>query len=429
MTPKKESLWMRQQKAPHFSTQCPPYQRTRGNTTLVIIHYLCDLEVALIKGMNVNMVDLSAVHARLANELDPAIMNVVRSGAYIKGPDVSAFEEELAKYLGVKHVISCANGTDALQLALMSLGIPKGAQIITTAQSFIATAEAAALLGYEPVFVDVKDDYNIDEKQIEAAITDKTAAIMPVHLFGNPCDLSAISLVARKFSLYVVEDTAQALGAEYEIDGKKMKAGTAGTIGCTSFFPTKNLGCMGDGGAVWTNDDNLARRLRMLASHGTEKKYHNTAIGINSRLDTIQAAVLRVKLRYLDEFNVRRRKIATMYNSLLSDLREYTTLPEYGSETTTHVYHQYTIALKGNAEQRDAVQKRLKERGVATMIYFPVALHRLPVFAEANKDKHLPNAERLMDNVISLPMHTELSESEVRYVCQQLREVIREIYG
>lgn len=379
--------------------------------------------------MNVKMVDLSALHARLASELDPAIMSVVKSGAYIKGPDVCAFEEELARYLGVKHVISCGNGTDALQLALMALDIPKGAQIITTAQSFISTAEAAALLGYEPVFVDVKDDYNIDEKQIEAAITEKTAAIIPVHLFGKSCDISAIYKVAHKFSLYVVEDTAQALGAEYEIDGERKKAGTAGNIGCTSFFPTKNLGCMGDGGAVWTNDDNLARKLRMLASHGAEKKYHNTAIGINSRLDSVQAAVLRVKLRYLDEFNARRQRIATIYNSLLEDLKDYMTLPQYGSNSNSHVYHQYTIALKGNSVQRDAVQKQLKERGVATMVYFPVALHRVPVFAEANKDKHLTNAERLMDNVLSLPMHTELTEGEIRYVCQQLREVIREIYG
>lgn len=379
--------------------------------------------------MNVKMVDLGALHARLASELDPAIMSVVKSGAYIKGADVSAFEEELAKYLGVKHVISCGNGTDALQLALMALEIPRGAQIITTAQSFIATAEAAALLGYEPIFVDVKDDYNIDEKQIEAAITEKTAAIIPVHLFGKSCELSAIYKVARKFSLYVIEDTAQALGAKYEIEGEQKKVGTAGTIGCTSFFPTKNLGCMGDGGAVWTNDDNLGRRLRMLASHGAEKKYHNTAIGINSRLDTIQAAILRVKLRYLDEFNARRQKIATIYNSLLSDLKDYMTLPQYDEKSNSHVYHQYTIALKGDSQQRDAVQKLLKERGIATMVYFPVALHRLPVFAEANKDKHLPNAERLMDNVLSLPMHTELSESEIRYVCQQLREVTREIYG
>lgn len=379
--------------------------------------------------MNVKMVDLGALHARLAQELDPAIMNVVKSGAYIKGPDVTAFEEELGDYLGVKHVTSCGNGTDALQLALMALDIPKGAQIITTAQSFIATAEAAALLGYEPVFVDVKDDYNINEELIEAAITEKTAAIIPVHLFGNPCEISAIYKVARKFSLYVIEDTAQALGAEYEIDGKKMKAGTAGIIGCTSFFPTKNLGCMGDGGAVWTNDDNIGRKLKMLATHGAEKKYHNTAIGINSRLDTIQAAVLRVKLRYLDEFNKRRREIAATYNNLLCDLKEYMTLPQHDSPTGKHVYHQYTIALKGNVEQRDTVQKLLKERGVATMVYFPVALHRLPVFAENNKNKHLPNAERLMDNVVSLPMHTELTDSEIQYVCGQLREVIREVYG
>lgn len=379
--------------------------------------------------MEIKMVDLGALHARLADELDPAIMNVVRGGAYIKGPEVSAFEEELSKYLGVKHVISCANCTDALQLALMSLNIPKGAQIITTAQSFIATAEAAALLGYEPVFVDVKNDYNINEELIEAAITEKTAAIIPVHLFGKSCNISTVCNVARKYSLFVIEDTAQALGAEYLVDGKWMKTGTAGTIGCTSFFPTKNLGCMGDGGAVWTNDDAIACKLRMLASHGSEKKYHNTAIGINSRLDSIQAAILRVKLNYLDEFNARRRKIATMYNSLLSDLKDYITLPQYDSPHNTHVYHQYTIALKGNSKQRDLVQKQLKEMGIATMVYFPVALHRLPVFAATNSDTHLPNAERLMDNVISLPMHTELSESEIRYVCQHLREIIREIYG
>lgn len=380
--------------------------------------------------MNVNMVDLGALHTRLAKELDPAIMNVVRSGAYIKGPDVSAFEEELAKYLGVKHVISCANGTDALQLALMSLDIPKGAQIITTAQSFIATAEAAALLGYEPVFVDVKDDYNIDEKLIEAAITEKTAAIIPVHLFGKSCDLSAIIKIAKKYSLYIIEDTAQALGAEYEIDGERKKAGTAGTIGCTSFFPTKNLGCMGDGGAVWTNDDNLARKLRMLASHGSEKKYHNTAIGINSRLDTIQAAVLRVKLRYLDEFNKQRREIAVMYNRLLADMEQYITLPEADEQTSRHVFHQYTIALKrGGVQEREAIREALKEKGIATMVYFPVALHKLPVFAEKNKETHLPNAEKLADRVIALPMHTELKKEEVEYVCQALREATKEAFS
>ncbi|MDO4460932.1 MAG: DegT/DnrJ/EryC1/StrS family aminotransferase [Bacteroidia bacterium] len=375
--------------------------------------------------MKVDMVDLKALHTRLANELDNAIMDVVRSGAYIKGPDVHKFEEELAQYLGVKYVISCGNGTDALQLALMSLNIPQGAEIITTAQSFIATAEAAALLGYKPVFVDVKDDYNIDVDKIEAAITNKTAAIIPVHLFGKPCEMGKILQLARKHKIHVIEDTAQALGAEYWIDGKMVKAGTAGTIGCTSFFPTKNLACMGDGGAVWTDNEQLARRLRMLATHGAEKKYHNTAIGINSRLDTIQAAILRVKLRYLDEFNAKRREIAKLYNEKLSDIQDKITLPRYEEEEIKHVYHQYTITLNSaSKEQRDTICERLKERGVSSMVYFPVALHKLPVFSEENRYITLLNAERLMDSVISLPMHTELSEEEIEYVCQMVHEVV-----
>ncbi len=378
--------------------------------------------------MKVDMVDLKALHTRLANELDTAIMDVVRSGAYIKGPDVQAFEEELADYLGVRHVIACGNGTDALQLALMSLGLPQGAEVITTAQSFIATAEAAALLGLKPVFVDVKDDYNIDVSKIEAAITAKTVAIIPVHLFGKPCDISGITRLARKFSLYVIEDTAQALGAEYICDGQKMKAGTAGTIGCTSFFPTKNLACMGDGGAVWTNDDELGRRLRMLASHGSEKKYHNTAIGINSRLDTIQAAILRVKLRHLDDFNNRRRAIATIYNKRLADIKDLITLPFFDDSYSRHVFHQYTIALnRGNAEIRDKVRDKLRERGVSSMVYFPVALHKMPVFEADNRRVSLPNAERLMDSVISLPMHTEMKSEEVEYVCQMVHEVLAEV--
>ena len=323
------------------------------------------------------MVDLYSQHRGIQNELDEAISEVLETTRFIKGPVVSAFEEELAEYLGARHVVGVGSGTAALQVAFMTLGLQPGDEIITPAFTFIATAEAAALLGLKPVFIEVEEDtFNLDPARIKDLVTERTRAIVPVHLFGQPCDMDPIMEVARQHNLFVVEDNAQSVGATY----KERSAGLIGDIGTLSFFPSKNLGALGDGGAIITNEDTLADRARMIANHGSRKKYHNEMVGINSRLDALQAAVLRVKLRHLDRFNKARQDAAVVYDRLLADQSTYQA-PARG-EFRTHVFHQYTIRCGESRSFRDDLLSFLKQRSIPHAVYYPVPLNRLPVFSD-----------------------------------------------
>ncbi len=358
----------------------------------------------------IEMVDLLPQHKRLGGEIDSAIMRVVGSGRYIKGGEVGMFEKQLAHYLGVKHVISCGNGTDALTAALMALGLNRGDEVITTPFSFIAAAEAISLLQLTPVFVDIHPgSFNINPQLLEDKITPRTKAIIPVHLYGQPADMDAILDIAARHKLFVVEDNAQSLGATFE-NGKK--AGTVGDIGCTSFFPSKNLGCMGDGGALMTNNDVFAQQIRRIVNHGSDIKYYHSQIGLNSRLDTIQAAILLVKLPHLDDFNNRRRKAADYYDAALNNIGavEIPSRVSYAS----HVFHQYTIRVKNG--ERDALKEYLDSHGVPSMIYYPVALHRQEIYEPLCKDEVLPVSELACDEVLSLPMHTELTDGQLKYI-------------
>lgn len=360
------------------------------------------------------MVDLGRLYARLRSDLEPEILRVMSGGRYINGPDVAAFEAELASYLGTRHVVGCGNGTDALRLALMSLGLREGDEVVTPAFSFVAAAEAIAACGLRPVFADIDPDtYGISPQSLEEVLTPRTRAIVPVHLFGRPCNMQAVMDVARRHNLYVIEDNAQSMGADVVVDGRTHKAGTVGHMACTSFFPSKNLACMGDGGAVMTADDDLARRVRLLASHGAAVKYHNEMIGFNSRLDSVQAAILRVKLRYLDEFNSRRRAAAMAYGKSIASGR--VSLPQVPAGAGAHVFHQYTMRVAGG--QRDALREHMRQHGISTMIYFPVALSDLPAYA-----RFAPNADRMINarkataEVLSVPMHSELDAADVAAV-------------
>ncbi|MDD2797184.1 MAG: DegT/DnrJ/EryC1/StrS family aminotransferase [Bacteroidales bacterium] len=366
------------------------------------------------------MVDLVGQYNLIREEIDNAITNVVRSAAYINGAPVKQFATNLAQYLGVKHVIPCGNGTDALQIALMVLDLQPGDEVIVPAFTYIAPAEAALLLGLKPVFVDVDaHTFNIDVSKIESAISPKTKAIIAVHLFGQSCDMEAILAVANQHNLYVIEDNAQSIGCEYcSSDGRKAKTGTMGHIGCLSFFPSKNLGCFGDGGAMLTNDDELANRLKMIANHGQEKKYYHEVVGVNSRLDTIQAAVLDVKLKHLDHYVESRRKAAQRYNELLQDC-ESVVCPKV-SDGQQHVFHQYTLQVP--AESRDALVKHLSEVGVPTMIYYPLPLHYQNAFrGKCRLSSSLAVSEHLSKTVLSLPMHTELTLEEQIFVCDEIK--------
>lgn len=365
------------------------------------------------------MVDLKGQYDRIKSEIDNAIHSVLDSSAFIKGPEVEKFEEELASYLGVKHVISCANGTDALQLALMALDLEPGDEVITSDFTFIATAEVIALLGLKPVFVDPETDtFNISASEIEKAITPKTKVIMPVHLFGQSADMEEILKIARKHKLYIIEDAAQATGAEYLFpDGTGKKAGTIGDIGCTSFFPSKNLSCYGDGGAVFTDNDNHAKKIRSIANHGSTKKYYHDNIGINSRLDAIQAAVLRVKLKYLDEYNITRRKAASFYDRQLSVTDKL--IPPYRSHKSTHIFHQYTIML--NPEIRDLMKEYLATKNIPSMVYYPVPMHKQKAYTYLGiKDSDCPLTTSLCTSVLSLPMHTELVIEQLQYITDNI---------
>ncbi|MBN2480868.1 MAG: DegT/DnrJ/EryC1/StrS family aminotransferase [Bacteroidales bacterium] len=370
------------------------------------------------------MVDLFGQYRKIRTEIDRAMQQVIESSAFIKGPEVKAFEQELARYMNAKNVISCGNGTDALQISLMALGLKPGDEVITPAFTFGATVEVIALLGMKPVFADVDPGtFNMDLNSLERAITSKTRAIIPVHLFGQCADLDRIMKLAKIHGLYVIEDAAQAISADYRPEGLAIKkAGTIGHIGCTSFFPSKNLGCFGDGGAIFTDDDDLAQDLSAITTHGMYVKYYQDLIGVNSRLDSIQAAVLRVKLRHIDEYAGLRRKAADYYDNTLRDLQGLG-LPSrvsYG----THVFHQYTIKLDGI--DRTKFRDYLKSKGIPTMIYYPVPLHLQKAFQYLGYRKgDLPVSEMLSESVVSLPMHTELNEEQLEYITGNIIEFIK----
>lgn len=366
------------------------------------------------------MVDLKSQYQRIKPQIDNAIQGVIDSCQFVKGAEVKTFEQELAQYLGVRHAIACGNGTDALQVALMALGLKPGDEVITTDFTFIATVEVIALLGLKPVLVDVdRATFNIDVKKVEKAITPRTKAIVPVHLFGQCANMEPLLKLAEKHSLYVVEDTAQGLGAEYRFsDGTVRKAGTIGTIGCTSFFPSKNLGCYGDGGALFTNDDQLAEQIRCLTNHGMKVRYHHDMIGVNSRLDTIQAAILRVKLPHLDEYNRARLAAAEKYNAALSGIAGLET--PVTAAFTTHIFHQYTLKVKNG--QRDALKKHLDEQGIPNMVYYPIPLHRQKAFEPyVTENDSFPVSETICGEVLSLPMHTELDDEQIERITLAVR--------
>lgn len=367
---------------------------------------------------DIKMVDLQKQYLRIKPEIDKAIEEVLTSTAFIQGPQVKQFAEALGKYSGAQYVIPCANGTDALQIAMMALDLKPGDEVIVPVHTYVATAEVIALLGLTPVFVDVDENtFNIDTTQIEKVITKRTKAIVPVHLYGQCADMESILAIARNYNLHVIEDAAQALGAEYTFrNGSVKTAGTMGTIGTTSFFPSKNLGCYGDGGAVFTNDAALAEKIRMIANHGQRMKYHHDIIGINSRLDTLQAAILNVKLKYLSGYTAARNKVAAYYDLHLSP-----TILQIPSRirNSTHVFHQYTLKIKD--ARRDSFQQYLTSHGIPSMIYYPVPLHLQKAYRQAGFDEEsFPVTKRLSKSVISLPIHTEMESAELEYICNTI---------
>jgi dTDP-4-amino-4,6-dideoxygalactose transaminase len=369
------------------------------------------------------MVDLKRQYQKIKPEVDAAIQHVVESAAFINGPDVHAFARELEAYLGIKHVIPCANGTDALQMALMALDLKPGDEVITPSFTYIATVEVVALLGLKPVFVDVDPDtFTINIESVRKAITPHTRAIIPVHLYGQCSDMEPLLKLASEHRIPVVEDNAQAIGGTYTFsDGCTVKTGTMGIIGCTSFFPSKNLGCYGDGGAMFTNDDALADKLRMIANHGQKVRYYHEIVGCNSRLDSIQAAILRIKLRHLDEYCDARRAAADYYDAAFASNDQIVT--PYRAPYSKHVFHQYTLQLKG--VDRDEVATALAGKQIPAMIYYPVPSHKQDMLkAFAGDNCTLPVTDMLNECVISLPIHTELTEEELRYITEGLLEVI-----
>ncbi|MEL7159399.1 MAG: DegT/DnrJ/EryC1/StrS family aminotransferase [Bacteroidota bacterium] len=370
---------------------------------------------------NIQMVDLKSQYAAMADEVDAAVLEVIRSGAFINGPAVKNFRAGLESYLGAAHVIPCANGTDALQIALMALGLKPGDEVIVPAFTYVASAEVIALLRLSPVMVDVDPrTFNVRAEDIEGAITERTKAIIPVHLYGQSCDMEPILALAKKYGLHVVEDNAQAIGASYTFaDGTVRRTGTLGDIGCTSFYPSKNLGAYGDGGAINTNSEELAAALRKVANHGQSRRYYHDVVGCNSRLDSIQAAVLNCKLSRLDGYSERRNRAAAYYDAHLQGIEGLLTPAR--QENSTHVFHQYTLRIDGG--RRDAMQEHLKAAGVPSMIYYPVALYDQEAFrgTAANAVDFLPNTDLLTKEVISLPMHSEFDEKTLAYIVDRVR--------
>lgn len=363
----------------------------------------------------INMVDLKGQYLKIKEEVNQGIMEVIETTSFIKGPAVQKFQSHLEEYLNVKHVIPCGNGTDALQVAMMALGLKPGDEVITTSFTFIATAEVIALLGLTPVLVDVNaDTYNINPDAIRKAITEKTKAIVPVHLFGQSAPMEEIMAIADEYNLFVIEDNAQAIGADYIFaDGSKKKTGTIGHLGCTSFFPSKNLGAFGDGGAIFTNDDKLAEQLRAVVNHGMKVRYYHDYVGVNSRLDSMQAAILDVKLKHLDEYCDARRTAADYYDAAFANHPKITSPFRYSK--STHVFHQYTLITDG--VDRDALKEYLAEKGIPMMIYYPVPLHMQKAYRSSRySEGDFPITEKLSETVISLPMHTELVEEQLEYI-------------
>ena len=372
----------------------------------------------------IQMVDLQTQYTKIKEEIDAGIAEVINSASFIKGPKVAEFQAHLEQYTGAKHVINVGNGTDALQIALMGLGLQPGDEVITPTFTFIATAEVVALLGLTPVVVDVDwETMNMDIESVRRAITPHTKAIVPVHLFGQCANMEAIMELANEHHLYVIEDACQAIGAQYTFsNGETKQAGTIGHIGCTSFFPSKNLGCYGDGGAIFTNDDELADKMQAIANHGCHIRYHHDEVGVNSRLDSIQAAVLDAKLPHLNEYIAARQKAAAYYDKAFAD-NEKLLIP--GREPhSTHVFHQYTLRVVG--ADRDALREGLAARGIPAMIYYPVPLHQQKAYLDPRyKDGDFPAAERLAACVLSLPMHTELDEEQLQFITSSVLELIR----
>jgi len=366
--------------------------------------------------MNIEMVDLKRQYGSISIDIDRAIKKVFDSSDFIQGQALKEFENNLGEWMNSSHVISCANGTDALQLALMALDLKAGDEVIVPTFTYVATAEVIALLGLKPILVDVfPDTFNININEASKFITDRTKAIVPVHLYGQSADMQAIMNFARTHNLYVVEDTAQAIGAEVTFsNGSKLKAGTIGHIGTTSFFPSKNLGCYGDGGAIFTNDADLAVKLKMISNHGQKVKYYHDIVGVNSRLDTLQAAILNVKLKYLQSYCKARQNAADFYDKALSGIASIT-IPER-SEFSTHVFHQYTIKVHSDCS-RDALKKYLAENGIPSMIYYPLPLHKQKAYKQfINGNLEFPISNSLSQQVLSLPMHTHLKLNELEYI-------------
>ncbi|ASK28632.1 transcriptional regulator [Chryseobacterium sp. T16E-39] len=368
----------------------------------------------------IQMVDLQSQYYKIKNDVDNAVLNVMDSAAFINGPEVKSFQNELESYLEVKHVIPCANGTDALQIALMALDLKEGDEVITADFTFAATVEVIHLLKLKSVLVDVDyDTFTISTEEIKKAITPRTKAIIPVHIFGQCANMEEILKIAEENNLFVIEDNAQAIGSDYTFsDGTVKQAGTMSTVGTTSFFPSKNLGCYGDGGAIFTNNDELAHRLRGIVNHGMYERYYHDEVGVNSRLDSIQAAILRKKLPNLDSYNEARRKAADYYDEAFAGNSNILTPKR--AENTTHVFHQYTLRILNG--KRNELQKFLTEKEIPAMIYYPVALRKQKAYFQESNDADFVNTDKLLDQVISLPMHTELDEEQLKYITDAVLE-------
>ena len=373
---------------------------------------------------DISMVDLKSQYKRLKPEIDRAIANVINQSSFIKGKALKDFEQELAQYLNVKHAIGVGNGTDALQIALMSLDLSPGDEVIVPAFTYVATAEVIGLLGLKPIMVDVDlNNFNILIQDLDKVITSRTKAIVPVHLYGQSAQMDEIVDFAKKYDLYIIEDNAQSIGGNFfSRDSLNHKTGTIGNIGCTSFFPSKNLGCFGDGGAIFTNDDELAQKIRMIANHGQSQKYVHDRIGINSRLDTIQAAILSVKLNQLDDFNKRRQSVASIYDQELSNIQNIT-IP-HKEKYSEHVYHQYTIKIGDS--KRDQLKSFLSNFNIPSMIYYPIPLYQQKAFSSFYKGEGLLNTEVLCGQVLSLPMHTELPSETQHFIIDKIKRFFSE---
>lgn len=379
----------------------------------------------MASAFDIQMVDLGNQYQRLKTGIDTAIQNCIESTQFIKGPVVESFQNKLAAYLDVSKVVACGNGTDALQIAMMALDFKPGDEIIVPAFTYVATAEVIGLLGLTPVLVDVEPDtFNISIEGIKRAISSKTKAIVPVHLFGQSANIEGILEIANEHNLYVIEDNAQAIGSDYTFkDGSVQKTGTIGHIGCTSFFPSKNLGCFGDGGAIFTNDEELGNKIKVIANHGQPKQYTHDIIGVNSRLDAIQAAILLEKLKYLDDFSHRRRAVANFYDERLSEIGELQ-IP-FRNPSSTHVFHQYTLQVKDGS--RDELRVYLKERNIPSMIYYPIPLHHQKAYQNISRTPgSLEVTENLCKSVLSLPIHTEMETEQLNYITDTVTSFFNE---